>query len=325
MSGMLSAVSLFAGGGGMDIGLSGGFTFLDKFYEQLPVRVVWANELDRRAADTLELNFPDTEVVCGDIVQIVNDADSLNKIPKVDIVVGGFPCQDFSLAGKRQGLSVQRGKLYLSMAKVIEHARPKVFIAENVKGLLTWQGGLGIRTMVSDFEALGYTVEHRLLNAADYGVPQKRQRVIIIGVRKDLNRVIEWPERTHTGDLAAEPHLLPWVSIKDAIGDLEDDEVRLALPNPDYSKAKRNKGQGNTTTVAGQPAPTMRAEHHGNIEFHYSLDRRLSAREAARIQSFPDEHVFAKTTTDAYRQVGNAIAPVFGWHITRAVVSSLNK
>lgn len=312
-------VSLFAGCGGLDLGLEGGFTSLKQFFPNNPFHVIWANDINPKACKTMELNFPDTEVVCDDITKVLEDK---LEIPNADIVVGGFPCQDFSLAGKRKGLTVQRGQLYLSMAEVVKQVKPKIFLAENVKGLLSWENGLGIRTMVSDFEKLGYNVEYRLLHTADYGVPQTRERVIIIGVRKDLNTKPIFPEPTHSQ--LPEGNLKPWMTLKEAIGDLEDDKRHICLPNSGYSKAKLFPGtQGNSITKADRPGPTMRAEHHGNIEFHYSKERRLSAREAARIQSFPDDFVFVQSTTDAYRQVGNAVAPIFGWHLAQALKEML--
>lgn len=316
----IKVLSLFSGCGGLDLGLEGGFLFLGKKYAANPFHVVWANDINAKACKTQELNFPNTEVVCDDITKVLDDK---LELPEADIVVGGFPCQDFSLAGKRRGLTVQRGQLYLSMAEVVKRVKPKIFLAENVKGLLSWENGLGIATMVSDFEKLGYNVEYKLHNTANYGVPQTRERVIIIGVRKDVGDKVVWPRETHSST-PKETGLLPWVTLEEAIGDLEDDKVHSCLPNSGYSKAKLFPGtQGNTTTKADKPGPTMRAEHHGNIEFHYKLPRRLSAREAARIQSFPDDFVFVSSTTDAYRQVGNAVAPVFGWHLAQALKEML--
>jgi len=320
-------VSLFSGCGGLDLGLEGGFTFLNKQYKKNPFKVIWANDIDKKATETQRRNFRETEVVCEDITKILSDnKDDLFlgniKIPKADIVVGGFPCQDFSLAGKRQGFDVQRGQLYLSMVKVIEKTRPKIFIAENVKGLLSWKQGLAMKTIIEDFEKTGYKVEYRLLNTADFGVPQSRERVIIIGVRADLGLEIKWPKPTHSD---TDKKLKPWITISDAISDIEDEEFQKTLPNFGYSKAKMNKGrQGNSITKADRPSPTMRAEHHGNIEFHYKLPRRLSAREAARIQSFPDNFEFFSSVTDTYRQVGNAVAPVFAWHLAQAIKDTLN-
>jgi DNA (cytosine-5)-methyltransferase 1 len=307
----IRVVSLFSGCGGLDLGLEGGFTSLGKYFPENPFEIVWANDIEEKACKTMRLNFPETEVVCDDITKVLkNKLD----IPEADVVVGGFPCQDFSLAGKRRGLTVKRGKLYLSMAEVVKKVQPKVFLAENVKGLLSWEKGLGIKTMVSDFEKLGYHVEYRLHHTADFGVPQTRERVIIIGIRKDLGNKIVWPKPTH-GSASR-----PWMTLKEAIGDLEDDKKHFCLPNSGYSKAKLFPGtQGNSVTKADRPGPTMRAEHHGNIEFHYKLPRRLSAREAARIQSFPDDFAFVQSTTDAYRQVGNAVAPIFGWHLAQSI------
>lgn len=323
-------VSLFSGCGGLDLGMVGGFFYLGKYYEKHPFDIIWANDIDNRATQTLKLNFPNLNVVCGDITKIVgiNEESQLSllpqaEIPEADVVIGGFPCQDFSVAGKRQGLTVQRGNLYQSMAKVIEMIKPKVFLAENVKGLISWQNGLAIRTIIEDFAKLGYKVNYKLFNTADYGVPQVRERVIIIGIRDDIAVDFEWALPTHS---CTNSKLLPWVSIKEAIGDLEDDEKHQALPNYGYSKAKLFPGkQGNTKTKADKPAPTMRAEHHGNIEFHYSLPRRLSAREAARIQSFPDDFVFFRSVSDAYRQIGNAVAPVFAWNIAKMIRNILDK
>lgn len=325
-------VSLFSGCGGLDLGIEGGFSYLNNSYKKNPFKVVWANDINEKATKTQKLNFKDIKIICGDITQILNtnNTEQLSlfneekQIPlSADVVIGGFPCQDFSLAGKRQGLLVQRGKLYQSMAKVIKILKPKVFLAENVKGLISWENGLAIKTIIEDFSKLGYKVEYRLFNTADYGVPQTRERVIIVGIRNDIKVNIDWPKPTHS---ANNKNLKPWVTIKDAIGDLEDEDKHKSLPNYGYSKAKFIKGkQGNTITKADKPAPTMRAEHHGNIEFHYSLPRRLSAREAARIQTFPDNFVFVQSVTDAYRQVGNAVAPVFAWHLAQMLKDILNK
>jgi DNA (cytosine-5)-methyltransferase 1 len=314
-------VSLFSGCGGLDIGLEGGFNYLGKKYAKNSMHVIWANDINAKACKTMQLNMPDTEVVCEDITKVL---EHKIEIPAADVVVGGFPCQDFSLAGKRRGLTVKRGQLYLSMIEVIKLVNPKVFLAENVKGLISWENGLGIKTIVSDFEKLGYHVEYKLHNTANYGVPQTRERVIIVGVRKDIGDKIMWPEETHAYEKNA--LLKPWVTLEQAIGDLEDDKKHFCLPNSGYSKAKLFPGtQGNTTTRSDRPGPTMRAEHHGNIEFHYKLNRRLSAREAARIQSFPDDFIFVQSTSDAYRQVGNAVAPVFGWHLAQAIKDTIEQ
>lgn len=306
-------ISLFSGAGGLDLGFKGGFQYLDKWYEKNPFDIVWANDNNERACKTLQHNFSHTPVICGDIREI-----DKTTLPSADVVIGGFPCQDFSLAGKRKGLTVDRGQLYLSMVEVIKEKKPKLFLVENVKGLLTWNKGEAIEKITREFSQLGYNVEYRLLNVANYGVPQVRERVIIIGVRKDLKAQFVFPSSTHSEN--GNEETLQWVNLREAIGDLENDEKHFSLPNSGYSKAKLLKGyQGNSKTKSDAPAPTMRAEHHGNIEFHYLLPRRLSAREAARIQSFPDDFTFLQSTTDAYRQVGNAVSPVFAWHLALSI------
>jgi DNA (cytosine-5)-methyltransferase 1 len=323
-------ISLFSGCGGLDLGLEGGFKYLGKKYKKNPLRIIWANDINEKATKTQRLNFPHTEVVCADIMELLGVGDdgtyktpSPLKLPKADVVIGGFPCQDFSPSGKRLGLTTKRGKLYRGMVKVIETVQPKVFLAENVKGLLSWGDGIGIKTIVKEFSELGYKVEYKLLNAADFGVPQVRERVIIIGVRSDLKSKIKWPKPTHS---AVGGKLKTWVTIEEAVGDLEDEEKQKQLPNYGFSKAKFLPGlQGNAKTKANKPSPTMRAEHHGNIEFHYKLDRRLSAREAARIQTFPDDFTFVSSVTDTYRQVGNAVAPVFSWHLAQTLLGVLNE
>ncbi len=309
----LTVVSLFSGCGGMDLGFRGGFISLSKKYDSTGYDIIWANDIDKPSCKTYKNNFPRTEVIPGDIGEVLH---SLFDIPQADIVLGGFPCQDFSLAGKRRGLTVKRGRLYSSMVEVVKRLKPKAFVAENVKGLLNWMGGLAIETIKKDFEDQGYDTTINLVNAADYGVPQKRERVFIVGIRKDLGRSFKLPATTHA-EKPMNAHL-PWVTLEQAIGDLENDKLHFSLPNSGYSKARLFPGtQGNVKTKAERPGPTMRAEHHGNIEWHYSKDRRLSAREAARIQSFPDDFIFFNSTSDAYRQIGNAVPPVLAWNIAR--------
>ena len=209
-----------------------------------------------------------------------------------------------------------RGLLFQSMAEVIKRTKPVLFVAENVRGLLTMNSGEAIKTIINYFEKLDYHVVYKLLTVADYGVPQRRERVIIVGTRKDKLPAFEYPKPT----LGKKN----WISLKQAIGDLERaEEGKVA--NHYWSKAKKNKGQGNSVVSANKPGPTMRTEHHGNIEYHWNEKRRLSAREAARIQSFPDDFIFYPSTSSAYKQIGNAVPPVLGWHVATAVQSFLNK
>lgn len=323
-----TVLSLFSGCGGLDLGFKGGFEFLSKKYPKNNFEIIWANEIVEKAAETYEHHFG-KHIVCEDVNNIPSE-----KFPKADIVIGGFPCQDFSLAGKRQGLSVERGRLYLQMKRVIDSVKPKAFIAENVKNLLMMEDGLILKTIIEDFKESGYQVYFHLFHAANYGVPQNRERVIIYGIRNDLKGVEAYlPKETHSQE--------NWVTSSQAIDDLWDkldDPKVYNHRTKDYSKAKFYEGkktQGNTRIKANSIAPTIRSEHHGNIEGHYrtigddesdmTTWRRLSVRECARLQSFPDNFDFPCAASSAYKQIGNAVPPVLAWHIANALYYSLTK
>lgn len=321
----LKVVSLFAGCGGLDLGFRGDFTFLGKYYAKNNFDIVYANDINEKACITYRKNLGD-HIECGDFTEIVKHPE---KITEADVILGGFPCQDFSVAGKRRGLEAKRGRLYLSMVDAVNAKKPLAFIAENVSGLLNIGKGEVIDIIQKDFSKVGYNVSINLFNSADFGVPQKRLRVIICGIRADLNKSFIPPEPTHFDptnmSLFDSKGKTPWVTAEQALNDLKD-LAEGEASNHYWSKAKLTPGtQGNSKISPDKPAPTMRAEHHGNIEFHCSVDRRLSAREAARIQSFPDDFIFYNSTSDAYRQVGNAVAPVFGWHIAKALEKTLEK
>lgn len=317
----LTIASLFSGCGGLDLGFIGGFESNGKKYQKHPFVIEWANDIDEPACKTFK-NYFKHEIVCGNIVNILNGKDNSSfnaPLPKhVDIVLGGFPCQEFSHAGKRRGFNSEKGVLYRSMAEVIRRTKPMVFVAENVKGLLTIDNGTAIDIIKNDFSKLGYHVNHKVLLAADYGVPQMRERVVIVGTRKDVLPLFgndDYPKPTNKGN---------HVSVKEALGDLEGIEEG-GFSNHYWSKAKKNKGQGNTVIDPRKPGPTMRTEHHGNIEYHWNGKRRLSAREAARIQSFPDDMEFLPSTSQAYKQIGNAVPPVLAWHIAKSIRLFLDK
>lgn len=317
-----SVISLFTGCGGLDLGFVGGFSFLDRFYDKNNFEIIWANDIEKSSCQTYHKNFGH-DIVCGNITQILNGGSIPSFFEKplpdhADVVLGGFPCQDFSYAGKRKGFNAKRGLLYQSMVEVVKRTKPTVFVAENVKGLMTMDNGEALKIIVRDFEELGYNVVYKLLVAADYGVPQVRERVIIVGTRKDKPTTIF----NYPGSLLSKDK---WVSLKKAIGDLENIEEG-GVVNHYWSKAKMFPGtQGNTFVSPDKPGPTMRTEHHGNIEWHWNKKRRLSAREAARIQSFPDNFIFYPSTSSAYKQIGNAVPPVMAWHVARTVQNFLDE
>ena len=347
MSSNYKVVSLFCGCGGIDQGLEGNFKlpYHKKDIPSLGFKVIWANDYNIKAIESYRANFPWSESkhysICGDIVKIVELARSLRSekasdrvlnVPlpagcdfncnnrfvfpatgDVDLVTGGFPCQPFSLAGKRLALDDPRGRLYRAMLEIVDMLKPKIFLAENVKGIKTAKGNV-IKQIEADFAKIGYQLQYEVLVASNFGVPQKRERVIMIGTR-------EGSPLFKFGSIKSEYEK---VNLGQAIGHLAKYKEFLPEKMHVWSKAKKNKGQGNSTCDEHGLAPTMRAEHHGNIEFHYNGERRLSVREAALIQSFPDSFEFRNSATDAYRQIGNAVPPLMAWHIGKAIKKYLD-
>ena len=301
----ISVVSLFSGCGGMDLGFSGGFEFLGKDYSQTPCEIIWANDLNSAACRTYKKNIGE-HIVEGDIWKM------MDEIPlEADVVIGGFPCQDISINGKGLGIEGKRSGLYRAMVEVVSRVRPKIFVAENVKGLLMKHNEKSLQQILTDFRALGYDVTYQLYNAADYGVPQTRERVFIVGTRSDINKFI--PPIP-----VSDEH----ITSQEAIGDLEAIGLDESF-NHIWSFANKSSDQGNRKLKADRPGYTIRAECHGNIQFHYALPRRISMREAARFQSFPDNFIFDSKLRETERQVGNAVPPVLAWHMANAVLDTL--
>jgi len=304
-----TVVSLFSGCGGMDLGFKGGFNFLGRRYVKQPFELVWANELNEAACRTYSKNIG-KHVRQGDIWELLADLPA-----EADVVIGGFPCQDISINGKGAGIKGARSGLYRAMVEVVSRIRPKIFVAENVKGLLMKPHAAALKKVISDFRGLGYEVTYQLYHAADYHVPQTRERVIIVGTL---------PETTSF------KHPIPvckpnsYITAKEALHDLirtpEDESF-----NHIWSRANRSPDQGDRRLIADRPGYTIRAECHGNIQWHYKLPRRISMREAARLQSFPDKFVFDAKLRETERQIGNAVPPVLAWHIAKAVAEALKK
>ncbi len=258
-------VSMFSGCGGMDLGFLGGFKVFGRQYERLPFRIIWANDLNAAACRTYRRNLHPA-IYCGDVW------DAIETMPrKADVLIGGFPCQDVSVNGKRAGLNGRRTGLYRAMVEAVKRSRPRVFIAENVKGLLMKDNGKSVGKVMADFEALGYKVSYHLYQAADYGVPQTRERVFIVGTSRKVKPFFPpLPERVSN----------EWMTAKEAIADLEELDEAPHF-NHVWSRANRSPEQGNRRLAPDRPAYTIRAECHGNIQYHYSLPRRISMREAA--------------------------------------------
>lgn len=297
----MKIVSLFSGAGGLDLGLRNAGHDL-----------IWANDIDKDAVDTYRHNIGN-HIVLADIADLAND-----DIPSGDVVVGGFPCQGFSLANLRRSGEDKRNKLYMQFLRVVTTTRPLYFIAENVRGILSLEGGDAIKRIVSDFSSAGYRVKYELFNAADFGVPQSRLRVIIAGTRSDLPTEADFlfPATTH----ARKPkdNQLPWVSIADGIKDVPDADTHpMAVPNQNYSRYKitNRNFTGHRTTDPSKPCPTILARGDGGggvcaIQ-HPQNHRRLSVRESAAVQTFPLDFEFFGAMNSQYRQVGNAVAVKF--------------
>ena len=296
-------ISLFSGCGGMDLGFTGGFSSLGKKYAKHPFNIVWANDFNAAACRTYAKNLG-THIHHGDIWQLLDDMPAT-----ADVVIGGFPCQDISVNGKGAGVDGKRSGLYRAMVEAISRTKPKVFVAENVKGLLMKHNARSLERVLADFKALGYDVGFQLYHAADFGVAQTRERVVIVGTRPDIKKFAP-PKPPLTKETR--------VTAQQALADLADLPENEAI-NHVWSRANKSAEQGSRRLVADRPAYTIRAECHGNIQFHYQKDRRISMREAARIQSFPDDFIFDAKLRETERQVGNAVPPVLAWHVAKAV------
>lgn len=393
----LRVLSLFSGCGGLDLGLEGDFTVLRKSVNE-KIHPDWIKETINKnqiklAPGVFDTVFANDILPCAmkswnhffkrrknieGIYRLESIVDLVKKhnegsfdFPKnIDVVTGGFPCQDFSVAGKRLGFDSQkshngkneehaegesRGTLYLWMKQVIEIVKPKIFIAENVKGLVSL--GDAKRIIEEDFRNIdeGYcVVDAQVLKAWEYGVPQSRERVVFIGIsRKYANPKIlndlemngadskfyPYPPKTHGENLQK------IVTCKDAFANLKEPADSEDKAQQMYSKAKYyGKMQGSSEVCMNDIGPTIRSEHHGNIEFRRLSEehggthsdelskglpeRRLSVRECARIQTFPDDYEFIfndgaekVNSSEAYKVIGNAVPPLLGYAIGKRLES----
>ena len=215
--------------------------------------------------------------------------------------------QAISINGKMLGVNGKRSSLYTYIVEAVKRIKPKVFIAENVGGLLLKQNEYSLNKILEDFHSLGYNLSYQLYHAEDYGVPQTRERVIFVGTKKGLPDFVP-----------PKPSVFAPITAYEALHDLEEHPQDKMFSHI-WSNAKVSGEQGNRRLIADRPGYTMRAECHGNIQFHYALPRRISMREAARIQSFPDSFSFPCGLRETERQIGNAVPPVLAWHIANSV------
>lgn len=395
----------------MDLGFEGGFTVLSKSinekihpswanykindaWTRLPetiFKTVFANDI-KQDAQTAWTNYFSKRGVEKEAYSLESIVDLVKQYregkmdifpPDIDIVTGGFPCQDFSIAGKRQGFDSgkshdgsfrtldvpseeSRGQLYMWMREVVSIVKPKVFFAENVKGLTTLSDAKEI--IQHDFATIcdsGYlVVPARVLLAAKFGVPQRRERIIFIGFKRSeltSKALVElskehispeydpYPVETHAKEKTQS--LMSYVTIKNALIELSEPALADKPEQQRYSTAKyMDHGQGNREINMNSISPTIRAEHHGNIEFRRlseshggknfeelqngMIERRLTIRECARIQTFPDDYDFILTgingkkgvsASDAYKLIGNAVPPLLAYNIAKRLEENWDK
>jgi len=316
--------STFTGAGGLDIGFHGDFNFLDTYYPKLNFKTIKAIELNKYACQTLQNNkkyFNNTDVINEDITKI-NPNDF--KDENYDVLLGGFPCVTFSIVGKRVGIKDDiNGKLYESFVGFVEALQPKIFLAENVKGILSANKGEAIKIITKRFEETGYKLKVQLVNFADYGVPQLRQRVLFIGIRKDIKDEFNIPKATYKDN---------YISVEKAFKNIDknciNNNLMKQLPST-TAKLKAIPEGGNFKDLPphlsikammsniyrrlerNKPAYTVLASGGGGTwSYHYQEPRALTNRERARLQTFPDDLIFKGSNTEVRRQIGNAVPAV---------------
>lgn len=307
-----TAISLFSGAGGLDMG-----------FERAGFRTIWANDFESDACKTHE-NWSTAKVVCGDIAKV--DA---KDIPDADVMLGGFPCQGFSLSGPRK-IDDSRNVLYKHYVRIVKAKKPLMFVGENVKGLLTMGEGKIIEAIIEDFSNCGYDVYYKLLNAKDYEVPEDRERVIIVGFRKDLKiKNFEYPVPR---DFV--------ITMREALANIPEpspDEVCNAPYSSRYMSRNRKRGWDDVSYTIPAMAkqvtlwpgsPDMTKVDTDLWKFgDEGVTRRFSWREAAAIQTFPATLEFYGDLTSKYKQIGNAVpvklAEIVATHLYGVLTNAL--
>lgn len=309
-------VSTFSGCGGFDLG-----------FHQAGYETVWANDFAEDAVESFRGYFGDV-IHLKDITEI--DPYTDKTIPNCDLVLGGFPCQDFSIIWKQPGLNGTRGGLFRHFAEFVDAKKPKAFVAENVKGLLTANGGKAIEIILKDFENIepGYVVKPHLYNFAEYGVPQFRERVIFVGIRIDTGFNFIHPKPTH-GPAAGKPYFTSGEALK-GVEKIPYNNELIHIKEKTRKMLELIPEGGNFTDIPkdsplyvkgmishvyrrlklDEPAKTIIAAGGGGTwGYHYPEPRPLTNRERARLQSFPDDFKFEGSVTEVRRQIGNAVPP----------------
>jgi DNA (cytosine-5)-methyltransferase 1 len=316
-------LSLFTGCGGLDTGFHGDFKYLCRYYKSLPFETVFAMDNNEYACSTVEYNhkyFKNTEVICEDITSYPVE----NIKGRFDLLIGGFPCVTFSVVGKQAGIKDNvNGRLYESFAKYVEYFKPKVFLAENVKGILSANSGEAVKIIKERFEIDGYRVKVFPVNFADFGIPQLRQRVLFIGIRNDIETDFVPPEFISRNNYVSAEEALCGISGSCSNHNLikcSPRTVKMLEIIPPGSNYKSLIGteyevKGLMSNIyrrlkPDEPAYTVIASGGGGTwTYHYSEPRPLTNRERARLQGFPDDFVFCGSNSEVRRQIGNAVPP----------------
>ncbi len=330
----LKVISLFSGCGGLDLG-----------FQNSGFEIIFANDIYRNSWKTYELNH-NRKVDGRSIIEIESE-----EIPDADGIIGGPPCQSWSLAGSMRGIKDKRGLLFLEYIRVLSDKQPKFFVAENVPGILSKTHLPEFLKIIRKFEEIGYEVSYQKLKAKNFGVPQERERVIIVGYRKDLHMKFEFPEPTHTKN--GDNGTAKWISLKDAISELPEALPALGknyanpavhLPNHEYmvgsfssiymsrNRKKNWDDQSFTIQAGGRHAPLhpdsspmcKLGPDKWTFEDVNPFIRRLTVRECARVQTFPDDFIFYyDRINDGYKMVGNAVPVKLAEVIARKILQDL--
>jgi DNA (cytosine-5)-methyltransferase 1 len=312
-----TVVSYFCGCGGLDLGFRGNFKYHNEKYARLPFNIIAAYDYEERCIETYNSYFGAGCATISDLSSI-----DITTVPKASILIGGFPCQEFSSCGPLGGLESERGKLYKTLITYMGEHQPEIVVGENVINLERMDNGTVLETIKSDLANVGYKVRVWKMFAPDYGIPQRRTRLFFICVRNDIKELHGFPEKPKA-EFEDKHRSIEW-----AIGDL----IKVtdnSIPNQDQffgaSRAKKGNGQGDESNKKDRPAYTIRANPKSRVQFHYLLDRRLTVRECARIQTFPDDFVFTHAKTSSVSQIGNAVPPMLAYIVAKAVADYLSK
>lgn len=333
---MKKVIELFAGAGGLALGL-----------QKAGFRTLALNEIDHNACETLRINMPNWKVFEEGIEEF-SERDLLEeldlKVNELDLLSGGHPCQAFSYAGKSLGLEDTRGTLFYYYAKILTQLKPKIFLFENVRGLLNHDKGKTLKTILDVFTESGYTINQKVLNSNDYGVAQKRHRLIIVGIRNDLNEIVKFKFPT---PLEYKPVLKDVLyNVPESPGQIYPYKKRkvLELVPPggcwrnlpeevakDYMKKSYYLGGGRTGIARrlsmDEPSLTLTTspQQMQTERCHPIETRPFTVREYARIQSFPDSWKFEGKVSDQYKQIGNAVPTLLSEAIGKAILEALRE